>query len=218
MPADAAPDERVVPVPVARVVRWFENFRTRHGEAELRTADGVLVAVALDGAHATASLPFGRAYGGPADAESFAVAAGEPTAWGLLLVRKGGFAVATGLGPRPEATKVGRRHVQGKTKAGGWSQQRYARRRDNQARAAYDAAADHAVRVLLTEARRPLTALVCGGDRPAVDAVLEDRRLHGLAGLRVDPWLAVGDPSAAVLAQAVDEAHAVRIHVVDASA
>ena len=36
------------------------------------------------------------------------------------------------------SSMVGRRHVQGKTKAGGQSQQRFARRRDNQARQAYE--------------------------------------------------------------------------------
>ena len=45
-------------------------------------------------------------------------------------------------------SKVGQRHVQGRTKAGGQSQQRFARRRDNQARAAYEAAAEHAARIL----------------------------------------------------------------------
>jgi peptide subunit release factor 1 (eRF1) len=51
-----------------------------------------------------------------------------PDRWGVLLVRKGGFAIA-----RLERTalvehKIGQRHVQGRTKAGGQSQQRFARR------------------------------------------------------------------------------------------
>ena len=69
--------------------------------------------------------------------------------------------------------------MQGGTKAGGWSQQRYARRRANQAGAAFADAADAAARVLLDPAR-PLDALVPGGDRDAVRAVLADRRLRGL--------------------------------------
>ena len=62
----------------------------------------------------------------------------------MLLVRKGGFAIARLAAPTTTDSKVGQRHVQGRTKAGGQSQQRFARRRDNQARQAYEAAAEHA--------------------------------------------------------------------------
>ena len=82
----------------------------------------------------------------------------------MLLVRKGGFAVAPPARLRIAESKVGQRHVQGRTKAGGQSQQRFARRRDNQARQAYEAAADHAARILAPG----LTALVSAAtDRPS---------------------------------------------------
>jgi hypothetical protein len=157
----------------------------------------------------------------------------------VLLVRKGGFAVARLRGADLLASKVGRRHVQGRTKAGGQSQQRFARRRDNQARAAYEAAADHAARILLepasgnqvcarggSDVRRSgddrraggqdVERLVCGGDRGAVDAVLADRRHPGLAtltGLRVAQWLPVPDPRRDVLHDAVQEALAVAVEL-----
>src|SRR5690349_9374735 len=108
--------------------------------------------------------------------------------------------------------KIGQRYVQGRTKAGGQSQQRFARRRDNQARQAYEAAAEHAARVL-REAR--VEALVCGGDRVAVEAVLDDPRLRPLEALRHEPWLAVPDPRRAVLEQAVLDGSSVRIDVSD---
>src|SRR5262249_42820370 len=151
-----------------------------------------------DGAVATARLPFGRSFAGAAIAD-LAQHAIEPIEWGLLLVRKGGFAVAAGTTPEPDRTKVGRRHVQGRSKAGGWSQQRFARRRDNQARQAYEAAAEHAYRILLHDGDP--TAVVCGGDRSAVDAVLSEPRLSVLTGRITEPWLAVPDPSAQVLAR-----------------
>ena len=78
-------------------------------------------------------------------------------------------------GTRMVESKVGQRHVQGRTKAGGQSQQRFARRRDNQARVAYEAAAEHAARIL-----DGVPAVVTGGDHAAVEAVLSDRRLAGL--------------------------------------
>ena len=203
---------RTVRVPAPRVVRWFENFATRHGQASCSVEGGRLVAVAADGAVARAALPFGREYDGAPDPASFAEVVAAPVPWGLLLVRKGGFAVAVVRGTEVVSSKVGRRHVQGKTKAGGQSQQRFARRRDNQARQAYEAAAEHAVRILLGDGPRP-TALVCGGDRPAVDAVLADSRLARLRDLRVDPWLPVPDPRAAEVAQAVQDGSSASVEI-----
>jgi hypothetical protein len=103
--------------------------------------------------------------------------------------------------------KIGQRHVQGRTKAGGQSQQRFARRRDNQARQAYEAAADHAARLL--GARR--LPVVTGGDHAAVDEVLADPRLRGVTVAA--PWLAVPDPRRAVLDRAISDALSLRVEV-----
>ena len=51
-------------------------------------------------------------------------------------------------GDRLTAHKVGTRYVQSRTAAGGWSQQRFARRRANQADGLVGAAVEHAVRLL----------------------------------------------------------------------
>ena len=212
--SDGSGATRSVLVPAARVPRWFENFAGRHGAYRLSVADGALHAEAEDGSCAVATLPWALQYAGPADPASFAEAARAELRWGVLVVRRGGFAIAAGTGLTPAYTKVGRRHVQGQTKAGGWSQQRYARRRDNQVRAAFEAAADHAHRVLHTEFGG-VQSLVCGGDRPAVEAVLEDARLGDLRQVRTERWLAVGDPSAEVLRKAVADAHATQVMVTD---
>ncbi len=172
-------------------------------------SSGCLSVSAADGATALAALPFAARYDGPPDASAFAHAVDAPARWGVLLVRKGGFAVATVSGLAVAESKVGQRHVQGRTKAGGQSQQRFARRRDNQARQAYEAAAEHAARILTGR----LTALVCGGDRSAVDAVLSDPRLVHLVDVRVEPWLAVPDPRRSVLDQAVLDGASVSIEV-----
>ena len=141
-------DMREVLVPPQRLGRWVENFGTRHGDVALSTDDGALVGGATDGSRFVAHPPFARSYDGPADVSSFVEDCVPPDAWGVLLVRKGGFAVARLSGETVLDSKVGQRHVQGRTKAGGQSQQRFARRRDNQARVAYEAAADHAARIL----------------------------------------------------------------------
>lgn len=196
-------------LPAGRVVRWVDNFAARHPGARLEVHRGALCGAADDGASFEARLPFGLTHPGPADAVALVASLAAPADWGVLLVRKGGFAVGRLAGERLVASKVGQRHVQGRTKAGGQSQQRFARRRDNQARQAYEAAGEHAVR-LLGDLRGPLAT---GGDRGAVEAVLSDPRLRGAAP--VERWLAVPDPRRAVLEAAVEEALAIEVVVDD---
>jgi hypothetical protein len=195
-------------VPATRIERWVLNFNGRHGQTALGVSDGALTGAASDGSTFTARLPFAGEYDGLPDVEAFRLEALPPDRWGVLLVRKGGFAVARMAGTELVEHKVGQRHVQGRTKAGGQSQQRFSRRRDNQARQAYEAAADHAARILGASGD---TMLVTGGDRAAIDEVLADSRL---AGLRVvEPWLPVPDPKRAVLDQAVADGQAIRVDV-----
>ena len=201
----------VVLVPASRLERWVLNFNGRHGTTALAVVDGALTGAASDGSTFTAGLPFEERYAGLPDAAGFAAAAREmPGDWGILLVRKGGFAVARLAGEQMRESKVGQRHVQGRTKAGGQSQQRFARRRDNQARQAYEAAADHAARILDGLAG----PLVTGGDHAAIAEVLADSRLGRLTVL--EPWLPVPDPKRGVLEKAVLEACAVRLEVTNA--
>ena len=202
---------RALAVPAERWRRWVENFASRHGATTLEVREGALRGAAQDGSTFAAHLPFATSYAGLADAGAFSAAVDVPARWGVLLVRKGGFAVARLEGAELVEHKIGQRHVQGRTKAGGQSQQRFARRRDNQARQAFEAAADHAARIL---APAGTVALVTGGDHAAVDEVLADPRLGRLRV--VDPWLAVPDPKRAVLDKAVADAQAVRIDVENA--
>lgn len=193
-------------VPAERIERWVANFADRHGGAELTVAGGALRGTAADGSTFSARLPFGEDYSGAPEPAALAVALAAPEDWGVLLVRKGGFAVARLRRGTMTDSKVGQRHVQGRTKAGGQSQQRFARRRDNQARQAYEAAADHAARILTG-----VEAVVTGGDRTAVEEVLADPRLTRLAPDA--RWLPVPDPRRGVLEQAVRDALAIEVDV-----
>jgi hypothetical protein len=176
-----------------------------------QVVDGRLRISAADGATAAFTPPWH--FGGDhLDALVAHVARARLVA--LLLVRRGGFAVGVARGETLTDTKVGTRHVQGRTKAGGWSQQRYARRRAAQASTAFAAAADAAVRVLLPQ-RATLEGLVTGGDRRAVFDVLGDPRLQPLEALPRGPFLAVPDPRRHVLEEAVRRSRAVRIDVFD---
>lgn len=197
----------VVQVPAARLLRWVENFVVRHGATALEVIDGGLRGRAADGSHFSISLPFGARHAGDASVEALLDAASVPASWGVLLVRKGGFAVARLERERLVSSKVGRRHVQGRTKAGGQSQQRFARRRDNQARQAYEAAADHAVRLFEGLGGPVFT----GGDRTALVEVLShptlrDLALHELHG-------EVPEPRRAALDSAIEQAQCFEVTV-----
>jgi hypothetical protein len=201
-----------VEVPPERLVRWLENFAARHGgEPSVRPESDGLTLLAPDGARARARLPFG---GSASEWSDLVAAAAEPRRIGLLLARRGAFGVGIAAGPALVASKVERRYVQGRTAAGGWSQQRFARRRDNQARQSAEAAADAAVRLLLPETDR-LHALVVGGDRQAVDATLADRRLAPLAAKMAGWFLSVPEPRQSVLADAAKLARVVRIRITE---
>ncbi len=117
---------------------------------------------------------------------------------GVLLIRLGGYAagVFTGSEPRLAASKVGSRLVHGRSAAGGTSQQRFARRRENQAHQALSAAADTAAAVF---GPFELDALVLGGDRRAFAPVRIDPRLAPYFNVAVEAFLTVPDPRLAVL-------------------
>ena len=110
-----------------------------------------------------------------------------------LLVRLGGYAVGVFEGERLVASKVGSRFVKGRHKKGGSSSSRFRRRREEQARALTEGAAETAVRVL--EPYRDLIEFVAlGGDRRAVEAVLEDPRLAWLRERALERFFTVGGP------------------------
>lgn len=198
-------------VPVARWARWVENFEASHGATVFEVGDEALRGDGADGSWFRARLPFSATYDGPPDPAQLASRSAPPACWGVLLVRKGGFAVARLEGPRTVDSKVGQRHVQGRTKAGGQSQQRFARRRANQARDAYEAAAGHAARILAG-----VEVVVAGGDRGAVAEVLTDARLGAVR--LVGPWHSVPDPRRSVLEKVVADAQALVVEVENAPA
>ena len=211
---DVAPD---------RLARWVASFAERHGAVTAEPGRLAVTFRAADGAGAECHPPFpplpapaGGAW--PADAADLAAliaahAATDRTV-GVLLVRLGGFAagVFAGSPPRLISSKVGTRLVHGRSAAGGTSQRRFARRRENQATAAIDAAADTAVKVLVPYAER-LDALVLGGDRKAVSGVRADPRLRPVMRQAVDRFLTVPDPRLAVLRDAPRLFLAVRIRL-----
>lgn len=188
---------------VGRLERWLAGFAERHGSVETAVSPTVVALTGADGARAWVDVPFAPLTGALLEHVTRA------RRIGVLLVRRGGHAAGLFEGDRLVASKVGSSYVQGTTKAGGWSQQRYARRRANQSTAAFADAADAAVRVLGAE--RALDAVVAGGDRPAVKAVLADPRLAHLEPRLTGPWLTVKDPKLRVLETMPEQFRVVRI-------
>lgn len=189
-------------IPPERLGRWLERWADEHGpvvRTEIRPGRVTFVGAqeSLD-----CDPPF-PPLGATGTREGFDLAplldhAARDRVVGVLLVRLGGHAAGVFSGRRLVASKVGRRPVHGRHRAGGSSQQRFARRREGQARVALQAAADIAARVLL-EHRRDLEAVVVGGDRRALAEVLEDARLRPLRALVAERVLDVPDPRLAVL-------------------
>jgi hypothetical protein len=210
----AAGGGRWVEVPPERLARWFDGFADRHG-AFSPTVDGdVVTVVAADGARAECHVPFPPLTVSGGVLTSLGAHAAASRRVGVLLVRLGGFATGVFDGTELVVSKVDSRPVHGRNRAGGSSSTRFARRREGQARTALEAAAKVTARVLLPHAGT-LDAVVVGGDRGAVDAVLADTRLAPLRPLVTGPFLAVPEPRRAVLDTAPSLYRPVRIRVVD---
>jgi hypothetical protein len=218
----AAGGGRWVDVPPERLVSWIVTFTQRHGVRSVSQDPAGVTATftATDGAAAECHPPFPpvRWAGARDDGESTAVAeemvahAVADRTVGVLLVRLGGYAVGvfTGSPPALASSKTGSRLVHGRSAAGGWSQHRFARRRENQATTALRAAADAATGMF---GPYRLDALVLGGDKRSVAGLRGDARLAPYFGLATDRFLTVPDPRLAVLKESPRSFLAIRIRL-----
>jgi hypothetical protein len=211
----AAGGGRWLEVPPERLVTWVVTFVERHGGAApdrpvTAGESGVAVTfTAADGAAAECHPPFPPLPPAPsgvpsavrAAAEALAAHAAADRTVGVLLVRLGGYAagVFSGSPPRLAGSKTGSRPVHGRSAAGGWSQQRFARRRENQAATALRAAADAAVEVFGRYGPDRLDAVVLGGDKRSAAGLADDARLQKYLAKATGRFLTVPDPRLAVL-------------------
>jgi len=174
MTSGTAIQPRRLDVAPQRFIGWVKSFSDRHGGVTASLTDDGVTLTGPDGAVAQCVAPFPplpATSGAGADelAELVVDHAMAERTVGVFLVRLGGYAagVFTGSEPVLAASKVGSRLVHGRSAAGGQSQQRFARRRENQAHQALAAAADTAAAVF---GPYQLDALVLGGDKRALRA------------------------------------------------
>jgi hypothetical protein len=207
---------RRIDVAPGRFPGWISSFGQRHGDG-LTVEPGIQTVVfhAADGATASCEVPFPplAAAGDtePGDlAHDLATHACADRTVGVLLVRLGGYAAGVFIGQEPvlAASKVGSRLVHGRSAAGGQSQRRFARRRENQAHQALTAAADTAAAVF---GPYRLDAVVLGGDRRAMAGLRHDPRLADYFEQATGAFLTVPDPKLTVLKDAPRMFRAIKI-------
>lgn len=190
---------RTVRIPPERLRGWLDRFAERHGEPRVEVSDERVSCRCADGATADISLLWGSLPGiDDPLAEVIATFALERTV-GALLIRRRAHAVGVFTGSTLDTGRHDHHYVQGTTKAGGWSQQRYARRRGNQTAKAFAEAAEDVAQLLAPRAGE-LDALVLGGDGTAARTVLADfTELRELAATTRHPVYSVADPNHTVL-------------------
>ena len=194
-------------IPPERLARWLDRWVEAHGPVARTEIRPGRVTFTADGAAVECDPPF-PPLAVTGDREGFQPQpllehAGRDRVVGVILVRLGGHAAGVFAGRRLVDSKVGRRQVHGRHRAGGQSQRRFERRREGQARVALDAAAELAAAVLERH-RGDIEAVVLGGDRRALATVLEHPRLRWAAALAGDRVLDVPDPRLAVLRDTPD--------------
>jgi Actinobacteria/chloroflexi VLRF1 release factor len=188
-------------VPPQRLVRWLDRWREREGPVTRTHVRPDAVTFEAARSALDCEPPFPPLVAGLGVSVGYSPGAlldhvERELVVGVVLVRLGGHAAGVFAGRRLVASKVGRRNVHGRHRAGGSSARRFERRREGQARVALEAAAGVAAGVLLGHR---LDAVVLGGDRRALAGVLADERLRPLRPLVVERVLEVADPRLDVL-------------------
>jgi len=190
----------VVEVAADRLAGWVNRFGGRNDGLTSVAADGTrLTITGGDGTVAVLEVPFGpMTLGHREPLEALLDHLAGLGGLGIVLVRGGAHSVGVARDGLVLSSSTDRAYLQGRTAAGGWSQQRFARRRGNQRAASFDSAAGTAARIL-TPIAGSLDGLVLGGDRGALAAVLADPRLAALRKLPARTFPDVAEPRRAVL-------------------
>lgn len=133
---------------------------------------------------------------------------------GVVLVRLGGYSVGVFEGDRLLTSKTGTRFVKGRHKAGGQSQRRFARRREEQARELFDKACS-VVATKFAAYENRLDYVFLGGDKLTLLSFLKRcEYLQGLSGKTLGRVLNVAKPRYEALRNAPSQIWKTRVFVV----
>lgn len=209
-----------VDVPFGRLAGWLRGFVTRNGEiTSVDYTPHTITATTSRGGSAQitgAWDPVAVANPGPGHTiEDIVTACSPPHHAAVVLVRRGGFSLGSvhidGAALDVQASKTGSTYVQGRTAAGGQSQQRFARRRANQA--------DKLVKSAQTAAQRVFDGisgpdiLITGGDRPLIEDLLGRATMSWARSIERLVHVPVPTPKRRILDDAVTTATSLRIQV-----
>ncbi len=223
-----------------RLPGWFERFEDRQGALELvgSTPESSLAAgapawtfrapsghlVAVDGA-AIAALDqrdLGIERGTvtpPVNWQTLLERAQWDITVGIVLLRRGGYSVGIASEGRLVSSKSDTKYVQGRTAAGGWSQQRYQRRRTGQTADLLKSATHAATHLLSAEGAadtpRNVDALATGGDRALLEALFSEATMAPWARLPRVHVAVHGDPRQRDAAQVARETQALKVTITD---
>lgn len=213
-PRPAAGGGIEVEISAHRVVGWVNRFAGRNsGVDDLVAHPDRLELVSGDGTVATIEVPFApMSIGHRQPVEALVDHLAGIGLLGFILVRGGAHSIGTGKDGVVLSSSTDRAYLQGRTAAGGWSQQRYARRRGNQLTASLGDAAQTAERVLLPMADR-FGGLVLAGDAAALKRVMTAPGLQFLAHLPFRTFGDIPEPRRAVLDAVAQRSLVVRIVV-----
>ncbi|GAA5229674.1 Vms1/Ankzf1 family peptidyl-tRNA hydrolase [Arthrobacter cryoconiti] len=187
-------------VPAGRLDGWVERFSSAHGGCDTLTDtdDGVRLNM-KDGTLAVLSPPWpddGRPGKGPDLLHRLVSLASQERTMGIVLMRRGGYAIGVASSGKLQAHKCGGKHAQPKK---------------NNSTLILKAAEDGS-RVF---SANTFEYLATGGDRELVKAVLSESVLRAYTlRPRIDP-LQVGEPNLAVLSKAAADFASIRVRVTD---
>ena len=183
--------KRTALVSAARLPGWADRFAAGHGHVVEDFDDAGLLLRAADGVTALLRAPWpadGRPGRGQNELQRLASLAAQERGLGMVLVRRGGYAVAAATGTTVLASKSGNRFIDARSTA------------------------EHAARIF---AAHVVEYIVPGGDRALVDQVLAQPALKAFTGRTRLPFLDIQDIKAAALQKAATDACSVRITVTD---
>lgn len=211
---------RDVRVPPERLERWVDNFAAGHGGVvDVLVTDMAVTLRGGDGSEARLSTLWP-----PVDLRVLPVAclarhAAKRRVVLVVTVRRGGFGCALVADGQVLHSKHGTRYVQSRTAAGGWSQQRYARRRAGQSHQVVAGAVDATVRVLTAgtaDQHVPVGVATSGDVALLRETLMEvERAASAVAGL---PQVSVpmdGDPRLATSQELAKRVRCLRVEVVN---